>query len=338
MAIFSPNFADYLLRKDAARRPLDWRYRRAIELSRLTARKRYPRSGDDALVTQYADMLHRLNFHSTFEDFKRIKKRHPDLIEVHISYATLNKTELALLDGVLLSQSSDPTFISNQTGLTDRQQQLYRRMFLDVEDRRRMSLFIATQLMEPSRLRGTALGIRTTSSPESPDRQTPVRDDGTLPLRAQCTLRVIGFYSSPIVMELLYTGFLSGTIPCGRDSAMRYMVEATLTNIRRHGLFASVETPYDDKGLLEVFKLASKLAMEEKEEGQVDIIQNIEALFSQFRPRIGSPGKILEHENLPPEVFDGAYELTEEEMVDAMNTGQMPQTIDDLKNSDRKLQ
>ncbi len=200
MAVFSPQFADYLLRKDAARRPLDWRYQRAIALSRLIARKRYPRSGDDALVSQYADLLHRLNFHSTFEDFARIRKRHPDLIEVHVAYATLNKTELALLDGVLLSQSPDPTFITNQTGLTDRQQQLYRRMFLDVEDRRKMSLFIATQLMEPSRLRGTALGSRTSSTPESPDKQAPVRDDGTLPLRAQCTLRVIGFYSSPIGM------------------------------------------------------------------------------------------------------------------------------------------
>jgi hypothetical protein len=240
------------------------------------------------------------------------------------------------LDGVLLSQSPDPTFISNQTGLSERQQQLYRRMFLDVEDRRKMSLFIATQLMEPSRLRGTALGSRIQNSPESPDQQT-VRDDGTLPLRAQCTLRVIGFYSSPIVMELLYTGFLSGTIPCGRDSALRYMVEATLTNIRRHGLFASVEAPFDDKGLIEVFKLASKLAMEEKEEGQIDIIQNIEALFTQFRPRIGVPGKILDRENLPPAVFDGAYELTEDEMVATMQTGTMPQSIVDLQYSEQKM-
>ncbi|HBT76312.1 MAG TPA: hypothetical protein DEB39_05165 [Planctomycetaceae bacterium] len=338
MAVFSPQFADYLLRKDAARRPLDWRYQRAIALSRLIARKRYPRSGDDALVSQYADLLHRLNFHSTFEDFARIRKRHPDLIEVHVAYATLNKTELALLDGVLLSQSPDPTFITNQTGLTDRQQQLYRRMFLDVEDRRKMSLFIATQLMEPSRLRGTALGSRTSSTPESPDKQAPVRDDGTLPLRAQCTLRVIGFYSSPIVMELLYTGFLSGTIPCGRDSALRYMVEATLTNIRRHGLFASVEAPFDDKGLLEVFKLASKLAMEEKEEGQIDIIQNIEALFAQFRPRIGVPGTILGQENLPTDVFEGAYELTEDEMVATMQTGKLPQSIIALHDSERKFE
>lgn len=336
MAVFLQQLHDFQLRADSPRRPLDWRFRRAIELSRSVAKKRYPRSGDDALVLQYADLLHRLHDHVTFEDFNKIKKRHPDLTEVHVAYATLNKTELALMDGLLLSRSPDPAMVRNQTGLTDTQQMLYRRMFLDVEDRRHMSLFIASQLMEPSRLRNTAVDCREPFDPETPDRTIPLQDEGTLPVRAQCTMRVIGFYSSPIVLEILYTGFLAGTIPGGRDSALRFMIQSTLTNIRRYGLLASGSAPFEKNGLLEVFKLASQLAMAEKEEGQIDIIQNIEALLNQFRPRIGRAATILETENLPPEVFEGAYELDEEEMVAAMQTGAMPRSVTDFQDAEEK--
>ncbi len=337
MAVFIPQLNDSLLRKDAPRRPLDWRFRRAVELGRIPARQRAPRSGDDALVMQYADLLHRLHDQVTFQDFDRIRKRHPDLCEIHVAYATLNKTELALLDGLLLSLSPDPRMIASQSGLTETQQKLYRKIFLDIDGRRAMSLFIATQLMEPARLRNTALSCREFADPESPDRVDLERDDGSLPLRARCALRVIGFYSSPVVLEILYTGFLAGTIPGGRDSAMRFLAQSTLTNVRRYGLFASGAISDEKDGIKEVYKLASQLAMEEKEEGQIDIIQNIEALFARFRPRIGVAGTILDREKLPKEVFEGTYELTEDEMVSAMATGTLPQSVLDLQQADGKL-
>ena len=323
---------DFQLRKGAPRRPLDWRFRRAVELSRITPRKRAPRSGDDRLVMQYADLLHRLHGQITYEDFDKIKKRHPDLSEVHLAYATLNKTELALLDALLLSRSPDPVLITNQSGLTASQQKLYRQIFLDVDDRRHMSLFVATQLMEPARLRNAALIGHEFSEPESLDRCDAV-GEGSLPVRAQCTLRVIGFYSSPIVLEMLYAGFLSGTVPAGRDSAMRFLAQSTLTNVRRFGVFASGAVPFEEGGFREVYKLASQLAMEEKDEGQIDIIQNIEALFAQFRPRIGQASTILEREQLPREVFEGEYELSEEEMVAAMRSGTLPPTVADLQEA-----
>ena len=334
MAIHIPHISDFQLRPDFPRRPLDWRFQRAIELGRLPPRKRFPRPSDDSLIMDYADLLYRLNDYTTFEDFTRIKKRHPDLAEVHLAYATMNKTELALLDGLLLSQAMDPIHVRDQSGLTEIQQKFYRRMFLDVEGRRKMSLFIASQLMEPSRLRNTALECRDSSRPESLDRAEIQPENGTLPIRAQCTLRVIGFYSSPIVLELVYTGFLSGTVPAGRDSAMRFLTQTTLTNICRYGVIASGEAPFLKGGMLEVYKLASALAMEEREDGQVDIIQNVEALFTQFRPRIGLASKILEVEQLPREVFAGEYELTEEEMVEAMESGSLPSSIMKMKQNE----
>lgn len=330
MPVHIRQLADFQLRPDATRRPLDWRFQRAIELAGHPARKRYARSGDDPLTVQYADLLHRLHEHVTFEDFSRIRKRHPDLAEVHLAYATMNKTELALLDGLLLSQSTDPHLIRNQTGLTDRQQNLYRRMFLDIEGRRHMSLFIASQLMEPSRLRNTALECEASRRPESRDRAPLEPEQGSLSLRAQCTLRVIGFYGSPIVLELVYAGFLTGTVPGGRDSAVRFINQSTIANVHRFGLIASGEVPYLKGGMVEVYKIASALAMEEREDSQVDIIANVEALFTQFRPRIGVASKILATEQLPPAVFSGEYELTEEEMVESMQTGRLPRAVQEL--------
>jgi len=338
MAALHSQLNDYLLRKDTPRRPLDWRFRRAVALSRIVPRKRSPRSGDDRLVMQYADLLHRLHEQVTYEDFDKIRKRHGDLCEVHLAYATLNKTELALLDALLLSRSPDPDLVTNQSGLTAAQQKLYRQMFLDVDGRRHMSLFIATQLMEPARLRNAALAHRDSMEPESPDRVDSAREEGSLPVRAQCTLRVIGFYSSPVVLEVLYAGFLAGTIPGGRDSAMRFLAQSTLTNVRRYGVFASGAVPFERDGARDVYKLASQLAMEEKEEGQVDIIQSIEALFAQFRPRIGQASTILDQEKLPLEVFEGEYELDEDEMVTAMRTGGLPPSVLEFQQAEEKRQ
>jgi hypothetical protein len=330
MAVYLPQFHDFQLRADAPRRPLDWRFQRAIALGRHAARKRCPEPGDDALVLRYADLLYRLGEHTTVREFAGIRKRHPDLAEVHLAYATMNKTELALFDGLLLSRSADPNLIREQSGLTARQQSLYRSMFLDIEGRRKMSIFIATQLMEPARLRNTALECDPNQNAGSSDQAMFHPENGSLPLRAQCTLRVIGFYSSPVVLELVYSGFLSGTIPAGRDSAVRFLTQTTLTNICRFGVIASGEVPFMKGGMIEVYKLASALAMTEKEDGQIDIIQNVEALFTQFRPRIGGASKILEMERLPREVFQGEYELTESEMVEAMQTGTLPDTIAEL--------
>ena len=338
MAVFHSKLADYLLRSDAPRRPLDWRFQRAIELSRYAPRKRYKRAGDDELVVRYADLLHRLDHHSTYRDFERIRRRHPNLTEVHLAYATLNMSELAILDATLLCHAMDPDQIAAQTGLPREQQKIYRRMFLDIEGRRHMSTFIAMQLMEPTRLRGTASEYRDGGNMESVDRPIQAPQQGTLTLGEQCALRVLGFYSSPVLLELVYTGFLGGTVPAGRDSAMRFMGQATLSNIRRSGLLATANIKDIRDGTTTAMKLAVDLAVEEKEDGQFDIIQNIETTVKQFQPRIGHAGTILADEKLPDEVFDGNYELTEEEMVYASETGTMPGSVAAMKNAERKLQ
>jgi hypothetical protein len=320
--ISSSRFYDFQLQKDFNRRPLDWRFRRSLELSRIRGNRRFPRSGDDPLVKRYAEMLWRLNDTSTFEDLNKIRKRYPDLFEIHLVYSTVNQSELALLDGLMLSRSTDPKLISQQSGLTETQQRDYKKMFLDVDDRRHMSLFIASQLMEPCRLRGSLSDSQETEDPTKPySRESEnSRQNGSLSLQAQCVLRVIGFYSSPVVLELLYSGMLTGNVPAGRDSAMRFISQSTLVNIRRHGVLSSFGFPESQDGLHAVFQLAAKLAVEEKETGQIDIIQNIEALLKNFRPRIGNVGEILEEDGIAQHHVSEFIEPTEEDMYRLQQT------------------
>jgi hypothetical protein len=327
MPVYVPQVYDFLLRTDAARRPLDWRFQRAVELSRNAPRHRYARRGDDEVISRYADLLYRVTDHTSFDDFARIRKRHPDLAEVYVAYAVMNKTELALMDGLLLSRSVDPNLVRKQSGLTDAQQKLYKKLFLDVDDRRDMSIFIASQLMEPSRLRGTALEKKEGTDPEAVDHIKQPADNGTLSLRAQCTLKVIGFYSSPVVLEMVYSGFLMGTIPGGRDSAVRFINQAALSSVRGTGYLAMRELAALPEGIMEIFKMAGKLAVEEKEEGQTDIIESVEAFFGLVRPRIGCAGTILQTEQTPEFVFDMPYEYADGEIIEARDSGNTPATI-----------
>jgi hypothetical protein len=316
-----------LLRADERRRPLDWRFQRAVSLSKTAGRNRHPRRTDDKLICDYADLLYRIQHSSDYPELERIRKRHPDLFRVHLTYATLNATELALTDGMLLSQSPDPNLIENQTGMNEIQQRQYKKMFLDIDDRRSMSTFIALQLMEPARLRSTVQEVAEFDDPESPAMSTRSDVRGSLPSQALRALRVIGFYSSPVVLEIMYSGLLAGTVPGGRDSAIRYMTQAYLTNIRRHGLMASYLERYTSDGIAHFMSLAYNLAAEERESGHIEILENINAFLSQTRQRIGRVSEILPVENMPLAAMTGKFELTDEELVEVSKTGQLPEHI-----------
>jgi soluble P-type ATPase len=152
------NLDDALLRADEPRRPLDWRFRRAVALSKTTGKARKTWPTDDKLICDYADMLYRLGEQESFPEMEKIRKKYPDLFRVHLTYATLNATELALTDAMLLCRSVDPELVKGQTcqtGMNELQQQYYRQLFLDIMDRRQMTSFIASQIMEPSKLRST---------------------------------------------------------------------------------------------------------------------------------------------------------------------------------------
>jgi hypothetical protein len=323
----SINLQEALLRGDERRRPLDWRFRRAIAMSQAPMTRRNPRRSDDKLVCLYADLLYRLNNHTTYIEMEKIRKKYPDLFRVHITYATLNATELALTDAMLLSVSVDPAVVEKQTGMNAAQQNKYRQMFLDIEDRREMSSFIAMQIMEPSRLRSSASELSEQDNPEAlpMSRSSDVR--GTFSDRALRVLRLIGFYSSPVVVEMMYSGLIADSVPSGRDSAVRYMTQACLTSVRRRGLMSTYLDNYSDRGIERFMKLAFTLAVEERSEGQVDILQNIETLFQGYRQRIGSPSKILEVDCIPKEAVAGRFELSESEMVEASRTGKLPAEI-----------
>jgi hypothetical protein len=316
-----------LLREDECRRPLDWRFQRASALSAISGRHRRPRKTDDKLICDYADLLYKISNSSDYPELERIRRRHPDLFRVHLTYATLNATELALTDGMLLSQSVDPNLIENQTGMNERQQRQYRKMFLDIDGRRNMSTFIAMQLMEPSRLRSTVQAGYEMDDPEAPILSTRSDVRGTLSDRALRALRVIGFYSSPVVLEIMYSGLLAGTVPGGRDSAVRYMTQAYLTNVRRHGLMSSYLEGYSPDGIGRFMAMAYNLASEERESAHIEILENINTFLSQTRQRIGPASEMLKDAELPVEVFKGKFELDEQELAEVRRTGKIPQHI-----------
>jgi hypothetical protein len=186
--------------------------------------------------------------------------------------------------------------------------------------------------MEPSRLRGVAVSAEAAAEhPEKPA-NAGVKEDvlkGSLPRNFINTIRVIGFYSSPVVLELIYSGFLMGTPPTGRDSATRFITQAQLMAVRRKGLIAShVVTFKDDKALAKLVELSFDLAQMEREEGQIDIIQNIEAMFKSVRQRVGVAEELLpEDAMLPQDVYAGQLEWTDAEMVEANKTGGVPQHL-----------
>jgi hypothetical protein len=297
-------FSQMLFSGDEPRRPLDWRFRRAGDLSKVALRKRNYRESDDDLVRRYSETLYQLGQYDSYAALEKVKKKDPDIFAVHLSYYTMNATELAILDAFLLGNNVDPNYVRQHTGLTRVQQELYKAVFLDIEDRRDMSLFIATQLMESDNLRGVSDNASLQGSFDSdfdelegPDLGKKTnRSSGSFNERARRVLRVVGFYSSPIVVELLYSGFLQEEAPIGRDSAIRFMNQGYFMNLRRRGLMASYIDCYNDNGLDRFIKLAYDLAKSEKEEGQADILQNIEALVKGFGHRIGVPGAVIQEE------------------------------------------
>ena len=313
-----------LLRSDEPRRPLDWRFRRAVSLSQSAPRSRRARPTDDTIVSAYADLLHRLKDYETYTDLERVRRRHPDLFRVHLAYVTLNATELALADAFLLCRSVNPEMIHEQTGMDEKQQIIYRQMFLAVMDRRQMSSFIASQIMEPAKLRASAL-----EGEEKGDLETPVKKNravvyGTFPDRALRVLRLVGFYSSPIVVELMYSGFLADAFPDGRDSATKYLTQAYLANVRRRGMFSAHLADYDESGIQRFMQLAYALALEEREEGQFDIMQNIAKWADGSGLKIAYSDKMIEATGLPSDTFTGVYEWSEAELVLAAKTGKLP--------------
>jgi hypothetical protein len=326
------------LRADDPRRPLDWRFQRAASLSSDASRNRRPRKTDDKLITQYAELLYCLEtLTDDFADMEKLRKRFTDLLAVHIAYATLNATELALVDGLLLSYSVDPDLIRRHSGLSAVQQQLYRDLFLDITDRRDMSTFIAMQLLEPSRLRGViSIDQGEGSHPQLPVREVTDDCPGSLPRSFLNTLRVIGFYSSPVVLELLYTGFTSGSPPLGKESALRFITQTQLMGVRRQGILAASHvnsTGFKDAAILrQLIDLSFDLAQAERGEGQLEIIEHIETLFKTVRQRVGFPDKVLPADaKLPDAVYSGQFELTDDELVDARINGVVPDSVKQME-------
>ena len=283
------NIEEALLRADEPRRPLDWRFRRAVALSQAAPRSRRFRTTDDKLVKDYSDMFYRLREYETYPELEKIRGKYPDLFRVHLAYATLNATELALADAMMLCRSVDPKMVTDQTGMNETQQKYYRDLFLDIADRRQMSSFIASQIMEPSRLRATAVESDIFSDPEKAEVTDASIVRGSFSSRALCVLRLVGFYSSPVVVELLYSGMLADAMPEGRDAATKYITQAYLTNVRRKGMMSAYLQSYCDVGIESFMKLAYSLAAEEQEDTQFALMQNLEQWAQTAMSRIVSP-------------------------------------------------
>jgi hypothetical protein len=263
---------DYLLRKDERRRPLDWRYKRALALSKFSAKRAVKYDSDDSLILAYADLLRRFSKHESHFDLQRIRKKHPNLFKVHMAYASSNTTELALLDALLLCKSSDGRQIEDQCGLSRMQQKLYKALFLDIEDRRDMSLFIASQLLESKKLRSSAKE----TTLESVDDEYESDTYGDKALRV---LRMVGFYSSPIVVELMYSGLLQGKNLAGPDSAMQYLNRTYLANIRRRSVLNSFTMSDSSKNMEKFMDMSFRLASETNEDNNQELLQNVDGFM-----------------------------------------------------------
>ena len=109
---------------------------------------------------------------------------------------------------------------------------------------------------------------------------------GTFSSRALRVLRLVGFYSSPAVVELLYSGMLADNIPEGRSSATKYISQTYLTNVRCRGMMSSYLKNYTDGGIDRFMKLAYTLAVEESEEAQFAITSNMERWSQQAVSKI----------------------------------------------------
>jgi hypothetical protein len=96
----------------------------------------------------------------------------------------------------MLCQVTEPDKIRHITGLSEEQQKIYRQLFLDLEDRRDDTAFIVSQLLTGGNL-----------CEAIPESLYDFNHKEYIDLYR--LFRVIGFYTTPLFIEFLFTGDVS---------------------------------------------------------------------------------------------------------------------------------
>jgi hypothetical protein len=286
----------------------------------------------DPLIRDYVSLLLLLaRDDGRYSTWKKLRTKFAGLFDVHAFIHSSNRTEIALLDAMLLGRHVDPDYVTQQTGLSELQQDVYQKLFIDLEDRRHMTVFIASQLLEPLKFRESLeqagkIGVLDFL----PDDPTPRR--GSLSLSRRVALRVLGFYAGPRIVEYLYTGLRADSKVLGEESVVRYVSQAIISAVRRTGLFQSFLPERQEAELaLNFAKAAVQLAQDDSAGSQSDITRHVQAFYEAVRPRFGHVGDILEDNGV---YSGGAIELTDQDVF-AANEGTPSESMKILLEHDR---
>jgi hypothetical protein len=271
----------------------------------------------------YARMLYQLYGAGgrNYCDVDRVSHKFGEIFQAYLRYSTMGATELAVTEGLLLGSHTELQRVTMVSGLTREQQRIYRQLYLDTDGRADMSMVIVPLLLEPSQRAASPEDVF--SNPEQPRIAQKQSSRGQ---SINTLFRLVGYYAGPVVVEMLYSNLLrSSMLPEGRDSAQRWMNDAQLGAVRAKGYMASLLLDYNAQYTDELMRMSVKLAFEEREEGQAEIITNVQALLSSWKPRIGNTQQV--YASLPQDALTGEFELTHEEMVEAAQTGLVPQAV-----------
>ena len=301
---------DFLLQKDELRRPLDWRHQRGMSLSMLEPRRRIRRAGDDAVVLDYARMLWNLygSPRRDYYDVDKTAKKFGDIFYAYLRYSTMGSTERAVTEGLLFNADIESNRVTEVSGLDGAQQDVYRKLYLDIEGREDMSMIIAPLILETNRQ-----SISAEDTYSNAERPSVVKRRGSLSPRIETLLRLAGYYAGPVVVELLYSKLLrSAYIPLGGDSAQRWLNSALLGAVRADGYISVMTSEERHRDYVSaVLEMSTRLAFEEKAEKQADTISHITAMLKQMSARIGNPSEFYGDIQLPQETPIGKLELNQ---------------------------
>lgn len=214
------------------RRHWDWRYERALELSRTAAVSHLDlEATDDEFVMAFTDMLRRLNGNVARREKTRLKELYRAPYDAWDFYTNSDGLSRDILEAFLLSGSTDQELAENFS-MSLPGVRWYEKMFCDVRSRINKHLYIVGYILHNPRTKLTD-AIRQQNAAN-------LGRFGTLgSMQEGSVYKLLGYYGGPIVLELVYTGLLHSAKPTGEKAALAYINKALSGSLRTRGLTAA---------------------------------------------------------------------------------------------------
>ena len=300
-----PHIARIWTAEDPDRVPA-WRYERVKYLLSLPPERQSVMPDDDGpvrLFYQAAQIMGRL--YTVPEKVYMLRQRTPGLVEAVTLYQTANPECLALLEGFILSGLSADE-IADRFSLRTETIHWYETLCFDVRTRLSCDMFIVQQVL-----------------PQHKDyeRFNMSADSNYWPnLNLIKAYRTFGYYGGVVALELLAVGFLkSDAKPIHRDTAMTFIRSATMTFIQNAGAVIAQNGRIDSKSEGVLVTLAKDLADKAKEEGKLEVVQNVTRALAAVTPLIGTDVKAeIERKRIDPEQRHAVHLLTSHAEVRAI--------------------